>query len=322
MHQDLQSSYRDLPISLLGPSEAAARARAAVERAAGQASPVLLRAEAGCRPRDVARLLHARSAPAAPFVEVPTGGAAALTARLFGSEEGSGDLEQLGDASLFLAAGTGTLFIEELEDLPAAAQRRLSRVLRDGEVLMAADGQVTALTCRIVAADSRSDGATREAPLREDLLRRFQACAITLPPLRQRPEDFPAILDRLCDEAGLPRRSFTQSALTVLAALPWPRNFVQMAETLAPLLHRAGTTIRQEDVLTCLPIDNPLIRIDATASLRDARRRFERDYIAAVLERHQWRMSDAARTLGIERANLYRKARQLGITRGTRAEAL
>jgi two-component system, NtrC family, nitrogen regulation response regulator NtrX len=69
-----------------------------------------------------------------------------------------------------------------------------------------------------------------------------------------------------------------------------------------------------------VPIDGSFARLDLTASLREARRRFERDYIAAVLERHQWRMSDAARALGIERANLYRKARQLGIAKASRAE--
>jgi DNA-binding NtrC family response regulator len=69
-----------------------------------------------------------------------------------------------------------------------------------------------------------------------------------------------------------------------------------------------------------LPIQATFARPDLTASLREARRRFERDYIAAVLERHRWRMSEAARTLGIERANLYRKTRQLGITRGSRGD--
>ena len=69
-----------------------------------------------------------------------------------------------------------------------------------------------------------------------------------------------------------------------------------------------------------MPIDGAFARLDLTASLREARRRFERDYIAAVLEHHQWRMSEAARALGIERANLYRKTRQLGIARVPRAE--
>src|SRR5262249_43985000 len=112
----------------------------------------------------------------------------------------------------------------------------------------------------------------------------------------------------------------TQPAVTVLAALPWSRNIDELADVLARVVDASGTVIRQEDVLAHLPMDGAFARLDLTASLRDARRRFERDYIAAVLERHHWRMSDAARTLGIERANLYRKTRQLGITRAPRAE--
>ena len=82
----------------------------------------------------------------------------------------------------------------------------------------------------------------------------------------------------------------------------------------------AGAVVTQEDVLAHVPIEGAFTRWDLTAGLREARRRFERDYIAAVLERHQWRMSDAARALGIERANLYRKTRQLGIARVASAE--
>ena len=86
------------------------------------------------------------------------------------------------------------------------------------------------------------------------------------------------------------------------------------------VLAGAGAIVTQEDVLAHVPIESAFSRWDLTASLREARRRFEREYIAAVLERHQWRMSEAARALGIERANLYRKTRQLGIVRITRAK--
>jgi DNA-binding NtrC family response regulator len=78
-----------------------------------------------------------------------------------------------------------------------------------------------------------------------------------------------------------------------------------------------GAVIRQEDVLRSTTLDGIVAGIAPIVTLREARRRFEREYIAAVLEQHAWRMRDAARTLGLERANLYRKARQLGITRAS-----
>jgi sigma-54 dependent transcriptional regulator, acetoin dehydrogenase operon transcriptional activator AcoR len=73
--------------------------------------------------------------------------------------------------------------------------------------------------------------------------------------------------------------------------------------------------VRQEDLLPAVPFDGIVRRATPAVSLREARRRFEREYIASVLEQHGWRMSEAARTLGIERANLYRKTRELGIQR-------
>jgi DNA-binding NtrC family response regulator len=98
---------------------------------------------------------------------------------------------------------------------------------------------------------------------------------------------------------------------------------MQELEALLERILRAvpGDGIRQEDVLAQLSFDGAFARRAPSASLREARLRFERDYIAAVLEQHQWRMSDAARALGIERANLYRKTRQLGISRGAPAQA-
>ena len=110
--------------------------------------------------------------------------------------------------------------------------------------------------------------------------------------------------------------TFTQAALTVLAAPAWPGNLDELRRVLGKVLRAVPNgSVRQEDVLAQLPIDGALPRIAPHVSLREARRQFEREYIASVLERHRWRMSDAARTLGIERANLYRKTRQLGITR-------
>ena len=117
--------------------------------------------------------------------------------------------------------------------------------------------------------------------------------------------------------AHKPVPTFTQPALTVLSAFQWPGNITELRHALGRILRDlTDPVVRQEDVLPTLPVEGIAAGLlTPGVSLREARRRFERQYIAAVLERHQWRMSDAARTLGIERANLYRKARQLGISR-------
>ncbi len=317
----------DVAPALVGQSDLARRASAAAEQAAGRRTPLLLSCEPGCRPRDIAEFIHAQSAAAGPFVSLDctASDAAGVEKRLFGHPAPRAmpsDLEVLGPDSLLLAAGAGTLFLDAIDELPASAQRRLARVLRDGEARTISRHEAVPVACRVVASAS-PDLATevRNGRFRQDLYRRFGANRIPIPPLRQRPEDLPAIIDALLPslDEGRPR-TFTQPAITVLSALHWTENIDELAELLAGLLRQAGAEVRQEDVLSHLPIDGAFTRPDLTASLREARHRFEREYIAAVLERHHWRMVDAARALGIERANLYRKTRQLGITRATRVD--
>lgn len=312
------------PLPLRGVSEAVQRARQALEHATDRRTPVLLFAEEGCRPRAIVDYLHARAGGRRKMVALNCGAVepAAIDQRLFGlptKRALAGDLEPLGRGSALVGARSGLLFLENVDELPASAQRRLSRLLRDGEARLESGRSVT-LPFRLVASTVRDlDVEARDGRFRADLLRRFASGRITVPPLRQRPGDLALIIERLVHEAGGPARTFTQPAITVLAALPWARNIDELVAVLTKLLAGAGAIVTQEDVLAHLPIEGAFSRRDLTASLRDARRCFERDYIAAVLERHRWQMSEAARTLGIERANLYRKTRQLGIVRVARA---
>lgn len=312
------------PLPLAGSSDAAVRARESFELAVSRTTPVLIVAEAGSRARDAAEGLHARTRAGTPFVSLDCSAlqSGELERRLFGMpvrRPAASDLEAIGSEAAIADAGAGTLFLEHIEELPASAQRRLARLLRDGEARLA--GRQSRLPLRLVASAARDlETDVREGRFRQDLLRRLGGCRIAIPPLRHRPSDLAEIVERLIRESGSPPRSFTQPAMTVLSALPWAGNIDELSALLQNVVQASGSSITQEDVLAQLPIDGQFSRIDLTASLRDARRRFERDYIAAVLERHQWRMSEAARALGIERANLYRKTRQLGIVRVPRAE--
>jgi DNA-binding NtrC family response regulator len=330
MHPDdvLQSSGAPaaVPLPLIGPSDQAQRSRDAFELAERRRSPVLIDAETGSRASSVCQALHEATRPGLPLVSLDcsTSDTDALDGQLFGEtprKPHSLDLEALGADSALVVAGAGTVFLEYIDELPASAQRRLARILRDGEAQVGPRSQTATIACRVIASASRDlDADVREGRFREDLHRRLAATRIIVAPLRQRSRDLAAIIDALIAGMGVTNRSFTQPAVTVLAALPWPRNIDELASVLKRVIETSGPVIRQEDVLAHLPIDGAFAHLDLTASLRDARRRFERDYIAAVLERHHWRMSEAARTLGIERANLYRKTRQLGITRVARAE--
>ncbi|HXG54989.1 MAG TPA: sigma 54-interacting transcriptional regulator [Vicinamibacterales bacterium] len=319
----------DTPLALVGASDSARTARAALADACARRGPVLLIAEAGCRAEDVVEALHSRTRAGRPLVWVDCGASdpADIDVRLFGAvapRAGAHDLETIGSDAAILDASDGTLVLDNIDGLPASSQRRLARVLRDGEVRVPGAALPCVAGFRLVGATARDlDEEANEGRFREDLLRRF-AARITVPPLRQRSQDIPEIVERLARDAGREAMTFTSAAINVLAALPWTRNVDELGAVLGRILAGMATAVpdavRQEDVLLNLPIPGGFARPDLTASLREARRRFEREYIAAVLERHQWRMSDAARTLGIERANLYRKTRQLGIARATRGE--
>jgi len=153
---------------------------------------------------------------------------------------------------------------------------------------------------------------------RMDLYRRLSSTRIDLPPLRDRAEDVPALatrlLDDICDAHGVARRSFTQAALALMGALTWPGNVGELRTALERVVTDAREDMLQiEHLLPALQLRRAPAPFAPAGNLREARLRFERDYIAAVLQHHGWRMADAAQALGIQRPNLYRKARQLGI---------
>lgn len=321
------SRTKTWPCALRGASSATARARAAFSAAVSGAAPVLIVADRGLDADGMVRELHDRSRPGHPLVTVdcaaPEG---EVEQRLFGRVLRRGGHDEgvaVGPASAFVRARGGTIYLKQILELPAAAQRRLARLLRDREVV--SGGRRLRVTARVVAdvpPSAMADGG--DGQLRADLLRRLSQARVDVPALRERPGDMLDLAESLAtDLTGGSPPTFTQAALTVLAAPAWPGNLDELRGVLERVLHDASAgPIRQEDVLAHLPIDGGFARIAPLVSLREARRQFEREYIAAVLERHRWRMSEAARTLGIERANLYRKTRQLGILRRSPAASM
>ena len=186
-------------------------------------------------------------------------------------------------------------------------------VVRDGEASI--DGQPVAVSFRLV----RCRGTTVAAPgASAGSYRRLSASRIDLPPLRDRLEDVPALatrtLEELRDAEQTAPRSFTQAALVLLSALTWPGNLAELRSVIERVVASASSEVIQiEHLLPALQLDRTPTAFVPAGTLREPRLRFERDYISAVLQHHGWKMADAAHTLGIQRPNLYRKARQLGI---------
>jgi len=153
---------------------------------------------------------------------------------------------------------------------------------------------------------------------RADLYRRLSGVRIDLPPLRDRTGDVPALAVRLledvCAAEGLAPKTFTETALALMSALPWTGNLAELQSTIARVaVETPDAVIQIEHLLPSLPLARAQAPFVPTGNLREARLRFERNYIASVLEHCGWRIADAAHILGIQRPNLYRKARQLGI---------
>jgi len=309
-------------LELVGRSAAITRVQELVRRAAALDSGVLFTAEPGTAVDSVARELHARSRQAtAPYVivECASGDAARLDRVLFGVtvDDGPTDLEAVASDSRIAAARGGTLFLQDVADLPAGPQARLARIARDGEVRI--DRAPVATAFRLVASASPGiDSDVHAHRFRPDLYRRLSTVRIDVPPLRERPEDVPAIVARvvedICAARGLAPRTFTHAAIALLAALTWPGNLAELHSVIDRVIADTGEeVIHVEDILPALQLHRQPTPFVPAGNLREARLRFEREYIAAVLQHHDWRMADAAHTLGIQRPNLYRKARQLGI---------
>ncbi|HMF97382.1 MAG TPA: sigma 54-interacting transcriptional regulator [Vicinamibacterales bacterium] len=312
----------DQPVELTGRSPAIARVQELVRRAARFDGSALITAEPGASVDDVARELHLRSrASSGPFIVVDcdAADAASIDGVLFGAlpQGERSDLESVARESAIAAAHGGTLFLKNVTELRASTQVQLARIARDGEVRI--DGVPVATAVRFVASATPAiDADVHGQRFRRDLFRRLSAIRIDLPPLRDRADDLPAIavrvLEDACAAAGRPPAAFSKAALALVGALTWPGNLAELSAVIEHVAADAPCDVIQiEHLLPVIPLSRAATPLMPPGNLREARLRFERDYISSVLQHHDWHMADAARTLGIQRPNLYRKARQLGI---------
>lgn len=260
-------------------------------------APVLLTGESGTGKRLVARRLHEASSDApAPFVALD-----------FATTEQDGLDAEL-TAAMDRARG-GTLVVSHVDAAPVAVQRELAKMLRT------LDERPGETSVRVIATRAPS-GGRREATLHPELDSAFPI-DLEVPALRRRREDIPMLAAWLLERGSEVSTStpvrFSRAALELLAALPWPGNMPELERTIEAV--RAGTrrpVVQIEDLLRHVSLDGARKSAGATG-LRKAREQFERECIEAALARHQGRVGEAARALGIQRTNLYRKVRQLGI---------
>ena len=334
----LASTQLPLPTSepmaygVVGTSPAMRLVMDLVQRAAPGRCGMLICGERGTGREMIARAIHLHGTNRnAPFIKVDCSGPTpedielqlfgVLGKRAGGSTPERRSLERIGRNSRLADAAGGILFLENVTELPARVQGRVVRVLRDREVFLDDGREPVALDIRPIAAvDGSVTSALDEGRLRPDLYERLSLIRVDVPALRQRREDVPVLatyfLKELCKAAGKPVKTLTRPALTLLAALPWRGNALELRALLERLILLApGGLIRLEDILAHTQLEGSVSPTGLDATLRQARAKFERDYIAAVLQQHRGRIADAARVLGIQRTNLYRKMRRLNLMR-------
>jgi DNA-binding NtrC family response regulator len=301
---------------------------ALIARASTTRAGVMIQGEDGTGRQVVAKAIHAAQENSGRFLVVDCGMDAedletvlfGVRSRPSGAPAGGRGLERVSRSGRFHEASGGTLYLRHVADASSRVQARLARVLRDREALLAETGEPIALDVRPVAGvDPGFDEALQDGRIREDLFRRLSAIRIPLPPLRGRREDIPALANyfvrEICAGLGMPPKTLSRPALSLMSALPWRGNGVEIRALLEQVVGGlpSGRAIGLDDVLAHVRLDGGAA-VYAEGTLRQARARFERDYITSVLEQHHGRVSDAAKALGIQRTNLYRKIRSLRLT--------
>lgn len=304
--------------ALIGDSPAMKEVREQIVAVSQTDSTVLLLGESGTGKEVAANLIHLKSDRRhKPFVAV---NAAAvphelLESEMFGHEKGSFTGATQRRIGRFEQAADGTLFLDEIAEMPAALQAKLLRVLEERKIERIGGDRTIAVDFRLICATNRNLAEEiKQGRFRHDLYFRINVFSITLPSLREIPQDIELIarhhLARLCAKMGKPEVTLGRDLIDALKKYRFPGNVRELRNVIEHLLitHREGELIASH-------IDHLLQRADAGGhdlSLKDAVAQFESDYITTVLKRCQGNVSRAAEILGLDRSYLYRKMRALG----------
>ena len=302
------------------------RLMAQLERVAASESRVCILGETGTGKELVARTIHERSARAGgPFVTLNCAAVPAelIESELFGHEKGSFTGASARHVGKFEQADGGTIFLDEIGDMPLNMQAKLLRVLEEGEVERIGGDKAIAVNVRVLVATHRDlEARVREEKFRQDLFHRIYVFPLVLPPLRERREDIPALVEhfaeQVCSQNGWKPVPFTADAMAALQSHSWPGNVRELRNMVERLMLLA--TDGQVDLATvqmALPKGSAGSTVSGVATgsgpLADRVQSFEREVILAELKRSHHNMSLAAKSLGLERSHLYKKAEQLGI---------
>ena len=314
--------------TIVGHSTAINQLRQLIERVAPANSRIMITGQPGCGKELAARTIHEASTRAnGPFVAInaATIGPDTMETELFGVEAGEGRARKVG--ALEEAHG-GTLYLDEVADMPRETQGKILRVLVDQNFQRVGGATRVHVDVRIVSSTSRdlqkmiADGA-----FREDLFHRLAVVPVRVPSLSERREDIPELIeyfmDHLAATSGMPKRRIADDAMAILQSHDWPGNIRQLRNNVERMLILAGGDASAELTADMLPAEiGSLVPTTPGGSggeklmslpLREAREVFEREYLVAQINRFGGNISRTAEFIGMERSALHRKLKSLGI---------
>jgi two-component system nitrogen regulation response regulator NtrX len=289
---------------------------------------VLIHGESGTGKELVAHAIHAASKRSrGPFVEVNCAAIPQelIESELFGHEKGSftGALSQ--KRGKFELADGGTLFLDEIGDMSLATQAKVLRVLEGQEFQRVGGTRTLKADVRVIAASNKNLAEEiKKGTFREDLYYRLNVIPLTVPPLRQRQDDIPLLarhfIQEFSAEYGQKPKTIDDDALALFVRYPWPGNVRELRNLIERLIIMTpGPAIRREDVPPPLNdgtghhVGAAVVAPDGFSTLKEARAAFEREFIVQKLKEHGGNVSRTADAIGVERSNLHRKMKTLGI---------
>ncbi len=320
---------------LIGESAAAIALRNMVEKVAPTNSRVMISGPPGSGKELVARMIHAQSLRAdGPFVPVSAAmmNPERVESELFGSES-AGGVERVG---LLEQAHGGTLFLDEVGDMPIATQGKLLRMLVEQRFKRLGGNADVEVNVRVLSSSARDlRSLIAQGRFREDLFHRLAVVPIEAPSLAERRDDIPLLvhhfIERLVAMSGLPPRKIGDDAMAALQAHDWPGNVRQLRNNVERLLILAVGDPSQPVTLDSLPSEvtgrsaSNDAGFDAERMiglpLRDAREKFEREYLKVQINRFGGNISRTATFIGMERSALHRKLKTLGVGSGAKPDA-
>lgn len=317
----------EAPSPILGNSRQIKNILEMIAKVAPTDARVLILGENGTGKELVARAIHTGSPRSnSPFVEVNCAAIPneLIESELFGHEKGSftGALNQR--TGKFELADKGTLFLDEIGDMSLQAQAKVLRAIEDGMIERVGGSKKIPVEVRIVAATNRDlTDMISKGEFREDLYHRLNVIPLKLPPLRERIDDIPVLVEHFAREIALKHKKlvpkFSEDAVTLLKKLKWTGNVRELRNIIERIIILVNSpVIKLGDIDFLLPVEKVSIDdlISESSSFQDFKDRAEKAYILRQLELNSWNISKTAEDLDIQRSHLYNKLKKYGIEKG------